>query len=341
MASGGRAGAERARVVLDELADLVARLPVPETFRELLATHLGEGRAQAAGGGLPAVELPLLVHGALSGREEPALPLAGACTLVYLGADLLDNLADRELPERWRRRSPAEATLAGAALLAPLVQAALDRLDGGAPPARIGRVRRAFTQGLLTMAAGQHDDLLLSGRALVTPAQARLVAERKSGAEVRLFAEAAAALATDDGGAVERLAAFGLALGTAGQIASDLADLCAGEGSHDLAEGKRTLPVACGLVRAEGTARRRLLAMLRAAREDPEARREAVAALAAAGGLAHGLVVVEIYRRRALREIQALPGLRPGAVRELLRLVEGVLPELPGRPARPLAAAAR
>ena len=95
------------------LEDLIGALPVPPSHRELLRVHLDVGRERAEiYPELPAIQLPLLVHAAISGDESPALPVAGACTLLYLGADLFDNVIDDELPPSWRARDPAEASLA-------------------------------------------------------------------------------------------------------------------------------------------------------------------------------------------------------------------------------------
>src|SRR5215204_5070807 len=93
---------ERAELVFAVIDDLVETLPMPQHHRELLRVHLRVGQDMIdANPELPSIQLPLLVHEAITGDERPALPLAGACTLLYLGADLFDNVADRELPEHW------------------------------------------------------------------------------------------------------------------------------------------------------------------------------------------------------------------------------------------------
>ncbi|HUS14627.1 MAG TPA: hypothetical protein VM536_06365, partial [Chloroflexia bacterium] len=123
MAAGTRAA------VFSFLDDLIAGLDGPEPYRELLRVHVDEGRAQLGQYPLlPAVQVPLLVYAALTGAEEPALPVAGACTLVYLGADLFDNLADGELPASWAPWGTGQASLAATMLMAPLLGLALRRL---------------------------------------------------------------------------------------------------------------------------------------------------------------------------------------------------------------------
>ena len=111
----------RARVarVFRYLDELLEEHPVPEGHRDLLALHLEEGRGQSDElPEAPWIQLPILAHAACGGNEDAAIRLAGACTLLYLGADLFDNLMDDELPERWSSRGPPQATLAAATLLA-------------------------------------------------------------------------------------------------------------------------------------------------------------------------------------------------------------------------------
>lgn len=319
-------GGERVELVFGHLYELLDGLPVPESHRRLLAVHVEEGRSHAETYSfLPSVDLPLLVHAALAGDERPALSVAAACTLVYLGADLLDNIADDELPERWSSRSTSEASLAATTLLAALPAHALARLEiPTVSSERLRRVRRMFTDALLEMSAGQHDDLLLSACDEVTPAAARSVVERKSGAEVALFAGAAAALATDEPEVVERFSAFGLALGAAGQIASDLTDIWRDGVSRDLLNGRRTLPVVHALASLRGSARRRLRGALAAAREDVGAHDEIREALAAAGSIRYTALAVEVYRQRALCRLGSPSSPAGAAHRALTALVDRV-----------------
>jgi hypothetical protein len=110
----------RSEWVFAFLEGLIRALPVPRGHQELLLVHLDVGREQAqVYPGLPAIELPLLVHAAITGDEGPALPVAGACTLLYLGADPFDNLIDHDLSKGWESREAGEANLAAATLLWP------------------------------------------------------------------------------------------------------------------------------------------------------------------------------------------------------------------------------
>jgi geranylgeranyl pyrophosphate synthase len=303
--------------VFDFLDELVGSLQVPAGHRDLLRIHLEEGREQAREiPDLAATQLPLLVHGAITGEEASALPLAAACTLVYLGADLLDNVADDELPPRWASRSAGEATLAAATFLAALPTFALEQLSTG--PSRLWSIDRTLARGLVEMSAGQHEDLgptesfeLSAGRA---------VAERKSGAEFACFGRAAALLAGADAAVADAYAACGAAFGTAAQIASDVSELYRGTGRRDLRNRKRPLPVMHALATLSPAERAKLERSLDST--GPGAVDELREQLRSARSFQYATLVVEVYVRRGLAALAAARGREPAAG-ELRALLEG------------------
>jgi geranylgeranyl diphosphate synthase, type I len=313
---------ERVEQVFAFIEELIEALPVPLRHRELLQVHLGVGREQIdIYPELPAIQLPLLVHAAITGDQRPALPLAGACTLLYLGADLFDNLIDHELSPSWHTRDPAQANLAAATLLAALPQLSVARLrEQGTSPARLWALTHLFAETLLTMSAGEHEDMLVAKRENVGLKMCRTTAEHKSGSEFALFTRAGAILATEDPSVIEKYAVFGLCLGTASQICSDIGDIW-GEGiSQDLLNGKRTLPIVHALYALPGASRERLQELLRVARKSAEYHDEVRALLAAAGSIHYTTLVVEIYLQRARDQLAAASPREPAgwALRILL-----------------------
>lgn len=298
---------ERVEQVFAFVEELIGALPVPAGHRELLRVHVDVGRERAEiHPELPAVQLPLLVHAAVTGDGRPALPVAAACTLLYLGADLFDNLLDHELPPGWGARESAEAHLAATTLLAALPQLAIARLrEKGTPPARLWALSHLFAETLLAMSAGEREGLVLAEGEDAGPEMCRAVAERKSGSEFALFARAGATLAAEDPAVIEEYAAFGLCLGTAGQICSDVGDIW-GEGmSRDLLNGERTLPVVHALSALRGASRERLQELLVAARQSVEHHDEVRALLTAAGSFHYTALVVEVYLQRARHHLAA------------------------------------
>jgi geranylgeranyl pyrophosphate synthase len=312
---------ERVEQVFAFVEELIGRLPVPPRHRELLQLHLGIGHKQAeVYPDLPAIQLPLLVHAAITGDETPAVPVAGACTLLYLGADLFDNLIDDELPPSWHNRDPAEAILAATTLLAALPQLSVVRLrEHGTPPVRLWALANLFAETLLEMSAGEHEDLLLRDSEDVSPEMCRAMVERKSGSEFALFTAAGAMLATEDPAVIEEYAAFGRCLGTAAQSCSDVGDIW-GEGiSQDLLNGERTLPIVHALYTLRGGSRERLQELLVAARQSADYHDEVRTLLAAAGSMHYTTLVAEIYLHRARNHLAAASPREPAG--EVLRML--------------------
>jgi geranylgeranyl pyrophosphate synthase len=179
-----------------------------------------------------------------------------------------------------------------------------------------------FARTLLTMSAGEHEDLLLTGQADVGPEVCRLMIERKSGSEFALFAKAGAILATEDPEVIENYGAFGLCFGTASQIYSDVQDIWGGETSTDLLNGKRTLPVVHALSALQGGSREQLMQLLTAARESAECHDEVRVLLTEAGSIQYTVLMLEAYRQRA-REHLAAASPREPAGKVLRDLLDG------------------
>jgi len=316
---------ERVERVFASLEQLIGTLPVPPSHRELIWVHLNAGRGQAlASPRLPAIQLPLLVHAAITGDERPAHHLAEACTLLYFGVDLFDNLIDNELSSTWDTRDPAEASLAATTLLAAAPQIAVARLrEHGVPPERLWELAHHFAETLLTMSAGEHEDVLFTGQADVRPEMCRDMIERKSGSEFALFAKAGAMLATEDEGVIQRYADFGRCFGMASQLRSDVWDIWSAEISQDLINGRCTLPVVHALSTLREESRERLQELLRAARDSAEHHDEVRMLLAETGSISHTTMVIEVYLRRAREYLAATSPLEP-AGQDLRMLLDKV-----------------
>ncbi|MBA3636156.1 MAG: polyprenyl synthetase family protein [Actinomycetota bacterium] len=289
---------ERVFAFLDEL---ILALPVRAGHRELLRIHLRVGKEQAeAWPQMSSTQLPLLVHAAITGDERPALPVAGACTLLYIGADLFDSILDHELPPLWHVRDKSEASLAATTLLGALPQLSIARLQAkGTPLARLWALAHLFADAGLTMGAGQYEDLLLPALENVSVEECRAMAEKKSGAEYALFAAAGATLATEDPSTIEAYAAFGSCFGIAQQLINDAQDIWGDECGQDLLNGKRTFPVVHALSTLTGEQRERLQTLLAAARASTEHHDGVRALLAAAGSLRYTALIVWLYQQQA------------------------------------------
>jgi geranylgeranyl diphosphate synthase type I len=305
------------------LDELILALPVRQGHRQLLQIHLRVGKERAeVWPQMSSIQLPLLVHAAITGEERPAIPLAGACTLLYLGADLFDSILDDELPPVWRARDSSDASLAAITLLGALPQLSIARLQArGTPPERLWTLARRFVDGGLTMGAGQYEDLLFSNLESVSVEDSRAMAEHKSGAEYALFATAGASLATEDATVIDAYAAFGSCFGIAQQLINDAQDIWGENGGQDLSNGKRTFPIVHALSTLRGERRERLQELLTAVRESKEHHDEVRALLVEAGSLRYTALIVWLYQQQA-RAYLASASPREPAGRELHTLLE-------------------
>ncbi len=295
---------------------------VTEHQRRLLQTALVGLRQQALEGELAQfVHLPLLIYAALEGDEQAARPLAAATSLLFLGLDIFDDIADGDLPTHWANYRTSEINLAAATLLAAIPQLIIAELD--APPERLAAMQRTLAEGLLRMSAGQQRDLATAGSERVSVAEIEASVEMKTGEEVAMFARLAAQLAGASVETANIYAAMGRALGTGGQLSSDCYDIFTAAHSKDLANGTRTLPIALHLERQNGAERGVFLAMLDKARYDAAAQEEVRERLRAAGEMRCSAFVVETYCQRALRLLdQANP--HEAARGELRALINSV-----------------
>jgi geranylgeranyl pyrophosphate synthase len=305
------------------LDDLVLALPVRAGYRQLLQIHLKVGKERAeAWPEMSSVQLPLLVHAAITGDEGPALPVAGACTFLYLGADLFDSILDHELPPLWRARDSSEASLAATTLLGALPQLSIARLqEQGTPPARLWTLAHLFADYGLTMGAGQYEDLLFPTLENVSVEDSRAMAEHKSGAEYALFATAGASLATEDRSKIEAYAAFGSCFGIAQQLINDAQDIWGHKRGQDLSNGKRTLPILHALSTLSGDRRERLHKLLAAARVSMEHHDGVRALLAEAGSLRYTALIVWLYQQQARSHLASVSPREP-AGQELYTLLD-------------------
>jgi geranylgeranyl diphosphate synthase type I len=313
---------ERVDSVFASLDELILALSVRQDHRQLLRIHLKVGQERAeAWPEMSSIQLPLLVHAAITGDEMPALPVAGACTLLYLGADLFDSILDRELPPAWDAHGPSEASLAAMTLLGALPQISIARLqETGTPKAKLWTLARLFADEGLRMGAGQYEDLLLPTLEDVSIEDSRAMAEHKSGAEYALFATAGAALATEDPSTIDAYAAFGSCFGIAQQLINDAKDIWGDAFSTDLLNGKRTFPIVHAQSTLRGERCERLRELLAVARESTEHHDEARALLQEAGSLRYTALIVWLYQQQARGHLASASPREP-AGRELYSLL--------------------
>jgi geranylgeranyl pyrophosphate synthase len=266
--------AVRSAAVLDLARDHVARAATAEGQRDFMLRGLEAAKCAR----MPelyhaSIHLPLLVHAAIAGDDAPAIPLAAACTLLWAGAELYDDLTDGDLGEAWREVPPFQVIFTATAIGAVMPPALVAALD--VPWTRREGMLAELAGGLLRMFDGQSRDLALARGSDPGPAEVEASVVGKNGAPKAFFAGLAAWMA---GASPERRKAcmqYALALGVVYQLQSDHYELFFDPQCRDLRQGTRTLHVAFGLQALAGGEREAFVALLDRARDD-EAARDAV-----------------------------------------------------------------
>lgn len=238
-----------------------------------IARTLGSGEAAGAGS-----------------ASEFAIGVSG--TLLYLGADVMDNVLDDEIPDEWARFEAGALTLCGAALvaMAPLPIVRSDGWIGRSASAAAGRIVR----GSAVMAAGEIADLRSDA---CSPRDALREVDAKAGEQFAALAGAAAMLTCPD--CVDAAEEFGRAVGTAGQLGSDVHDVWHRRPSRDLLNGRRTLPVVVAL----NSDPRGVAPWLAAAQSDPGSHDSVATVLAAQGALVYARIRIRESVHRATRAL--------------------------------------
>lgn len=300
-------------VSLDEVVDILlgarafVRVQVLDaSLRHLLIQAIDglEGQLEADKAMLPFIHLPLAVYAANRGDSAPARPLAIATTLLFLGIDILDDIADGDLPHHWQGHPLSEVQLAAATLLSSLPQLAIGQLN--VLSTTKSRMLACLSEGLLHMSGGQLQDLRGAGKEHLRPEDVEKAVEQKSGAEGALMAMLAAHMVGLSEETAKKYGEFGRELATAGQIATDCYDLFQATQSKDFANGSRTLPIVIQLSRLQGADREVFLAQLDEAKTSDSARALIRRDLRANGVVRLCAFVVEMHCQKARDVLMAL-----------------------------------
>ena len=283
----------------------------------------GLERDLAAAGDRPAplgsVRLPLLVYACFRDDVERALPLAAACTLLYLGVDLLDALMDGDPLPHWEGHQPGLIHMAAATMVAALPQRILAGLE--APPTVVASIVAALSDGLMGMSAGQQMDL--AGSAAGEWPSVASVSESvtlKTGEMLAMFATMAGHLAGAPTTAVADLKEMGRAWGLASELTADVRDLFASTGK-DFASGAKTLPLVLHMEGLKDGSDLRFLWLLEKARDDERAR-ELIRKEIVEAGVLHQCAIVSALSCQQARGAIDRTGPREPAASILRAMIE-------------------
>ncbi len=211
--------------------------------------------------------LNLLVHEAVSGSFEPALPVAASVEFIHNYSLIHDDIEDRDVERRgrptlWRIWGDGIALNVGNVLHALAFQSLHD-LSGGLEP-RFLEIREAIATTSLRLCQGQHWDLSFEKAVDVTQEMYLEMIAGKTAALIECSTYTGAVLATNGERLISAYRNFGNNLGFAFQIRDDFLNIWGdnakvGKSQYsDLLRKKKTLPVVYALNALTGRRRERL-----------------------------------------------------------------------------------
>lgn len=294
--------------ILDETRSFLLSQSLHENMLKVATTALQkltlEAQASPPPVFLPCLDLPVLVAQALGKSKNSLIPPGRIATLLYLGIDLLDDVADGDTHRHWVGLEPAHLQLAATTLIASLAPLAIGEMDVSAELQN--RFHKTIAGHLLKMSSGQSRDLGMTGRNPVSLEEVEEAIRGKSGEEAALFAALGALWAEASLETCLQYVALGRWVGMAAQIASDCHDLFQSEDSRDLIQGKRTLPIVFALSRMGSRERSSFHQSLEAARHDPSLRPGILQEIERHGARRFASIVVENYCQKALSVLDSV-----------------------------------
>ncbi len=249
-----------------ELGDIVASRDMP--LYKMMAYHMGwsdeTGRsAEPVPSDRTLGVLSLLACRAAGGDPEVALPVAAAVELVYNFCLIHDDVQGG-IPKRGQRDAvwwvwgPAQAINAGDGMHA-LARLALFRLlKKGVSSATTFKAVQLLDEASLETCEGRFLDFEAQERIDLNVEAYLKMAASKTGALVACGMRLGALVATDAQEVIDALGACGAKIGVAMQLRADNRELWDEEGSPEVMNKKKLLPVVYALEQSDISAKRRL-----------------------------------------------------------------------------------
>ncbi|TNE43836.1 MAG: hypothetical protein EP343_32200 [Deltaproteobacteria bacterium] len=273
----------------------------------LLAMHEFDRRERVSHPIAMAHQLPALAYFATTGElpqaeaKHPATALCRVSSLLEMGIDILDHIADRELGRHWDKVPLEAVQLLATGLIGSMTHLAVAELE--AQPEILAQLHKEIARGLVRIGAGQQLDFQAQTTSDATAAL------KKTGGRYALYTRLGARLAGANDETCEHWTTVGVNLGAARQLLSDCTDLFADE-SRDLASGIRTWPIAWLLEKVErkgSTEQRAALEgiLQQASQGGKEAQRRLQEIFQEQGGMRRVALEIEVYCQHALQGLAA------------------------------------
>jgi hypothetical protein len=290
-----------AHAYVEELAQSSLQKRLWQTAMREMNEGIEWGNGLFRGRLISTIHLPLAVYCCATGLDRSPIELAVACSFIELGIDLLDDLADNNVPGYWDDTPLRQIHLVGNTLCYSIAMTVLCRL--GRDAARTKAMIQSLLSCSITAAAGLHSDLGLTDCESPAPDEVMLSVAQKSGDTRALFAVLAAQCAGADHAAVGRYRDMAYEYGICMQLLSDCYELCDVSFGRDLINGTRTWPVAWWLAQASPDERAARNRLLNDARCDESARSEVKSRLLTDGAIARTVLEIHTHGRRAVNAL--------------------------------------
>jgi len=277
---------------------------------------------------LSLIVLPVLCCQATDGDAHRAIPVAAAWQLLYLAAQVLDDIEDGETDHAlWVTLGKPQALNIATGLIFASQRALSGLPRWGVYASLTLTFLDDFGRTILRMCAGQHADLAAQNGADLPLEQYQAIVAAKSGDFFALACRVGAMLGAGDAHQVAHYAEFGYNLGVLLQISDDLVGLWESGPRNDLAAGQQTLPMLYAMSVAAPRQRAVLRELLLQAPGDAGAETEARQMIIALGAPIYLLAEAQVHRLQAEAAVRAAGQFSP-ASDQLLTLVDRVMPGL-------------
>ncbi len=249
--------------------------------------------------------LPLIICESICGHCEAAVPAAAAVEFFKTAADVFDDIEDGDSPQSLGEIH-GHVINVGNALLA-LGQKSIVRLrektiDADIVVAVLAELSSSFIQAC----TGQWRDLSLQAEGALSEELYLNTITLKSASQLECACRIGALVATSDEYLVGCFGSFGHNLGMAAQVTNDIQGILDASGSrNDIYQRKKTLPAIYALTHGDSHSRFVLESIYdQATQVTPDMQREAKSVLLEVGAVHYAVLVAEVFRQHALRDLK-------------------------------------
>ena len=150
--------ASRQAKVFDLASQVIRSCAASQELENLLMFFLNEKQKKVSGSYILSASIPYGIYSSIKGSDNNALYLAVSCLLLYLSADIIDDIADGDFVRFWGKSvTPSEGILASLLLSSSIAPLALDWLEIDAK--LLSSIKSSMSKFIVRCSAGQLGDL--------------------------------------------------------------------------------------------------------------------------------------------------------------------------------------